>query len=148
MSLGFEILRLLDYLILIYSCESLQVSGSKRRGFPKRPLPTLRLLMDHKRDAAMLKKLVFLGPIRLPDHNHGGPLLPGSTPTTTSSPPTAAPGIPTTVASSFSPPPMGHATYTPDDASHEEPPFPESGPPLTDPAPRKIPVYISTMKWA
>ena len=69
MSLGFEILRLLDYLILIYSCESLQVSGSKRRGFPKRPLPTLRLLMDHKRDAAMLKKLVFLGPIRLPDHN-------------------------------------------------------------------------------
>ena len=40
-----------------------------------------------------------------------------------------------------------HATHTPDDASHEEPPFPESGPPLTDPAPRHIPVYISTMKW-
>ena len=76
----------------------------------------------------MLKKLVFLGPIRPPDHSmedlytrrvrhqrrHLWSLRqPSSSPT-----------------------PVGHATYTPDDASHEESPFPATGPPLTDPTPR------------
>ena len=127
-SLFFEILCLRDYFILIYSCKLLRVSGSKRRGFPKGPLHTLRLLMDHKCDA---QEAGLSWPNSTTRPQHGGPLVPGSTPPTTSSPPAWSLRQP-----SSSPTPVGHATYTPDDASHEESPFPASGPPLTDPTPR------------
>lgn len=82
----------------------------------------------------MLKKLVFLDPIRPPDHSMEDLYYPDR-------------HHPRRVRHqrrhlwslrqpSSSPTPVGHATYTPDDASHEESPFPASGPPLTDPTPR------------
>ena len=75
--------------------------------------------MDSKRDDAGLPWPNT--PLR---PNLSGPLLPGTTPSSTSSAPTSSPAIPAAAASSSSPDPAGPATYASDPSAHGAQPFP------------------------
>ena len=75
--------------------------------------------MDSKRDDAGLPWPNT--PLR---PNLSGPLLPGTTPSSTSSAPAPSPTIPAAAASSSSPDPAGPGTYASDPSAHGAQPFP------------------------
>ena len=96
------------------------IPGSKLIGLL--PLPCVIFFCPSWTANVMMR--VSLGLTRHCDPNLSGPLLPGTTPSSTSSAPTSSPAIPAAAASSSSPDPAGPATYASDPSAHGAQPFP------------------------